>query len=70
MTSNYCYTFQAKFVQYKRITVHADNTKDAMDMAIDADSHDWEPIDFPEMQRPFYWDHNGMIVQFHHEEEN
>ena len=62
MTSNYCYTFQAKFVGYRRITVNADNTQDAMDMAVDADPEDWEPIDTPEMQHPLYWDHNDMMV--------
>ena len=66
--AKYFYTFQAKFVEYRRITVHADSTQEAIEMAVDADSHDWEPINFPEMQHPLYWDHSGIMVQPHHEE--
>ena len=66
--AKYFYTFQAKFVEYKRVTVQADSTQEAMDMAVDIDAENWEPIDFQQMQQPLYWDHSGIMVQPHHEE--
>jgi len=67
MTKKYLYTFQAKFVQYKRVTVYADSTQEAMDEAVNTDSDFWEPVDMQQMEHPLYWDHNGIMVQPHHE---
>lgn len=65
MPKDNSYTFQAKFECYKRITVEADSTQEAMNIAVDSDAEEWEEICFLEMQHPLFWDCDGLMVMPH-----